>query len=185
MVRQMIVLGMLCGRSLIMCDCDVVWLGVCLAISILSNIQKRGLDVLPLVQPCLNSWILLRKTIWLIFLWWGGIIRCFMTLTILRCLETIRVLVLADWEDHFLDESQRPLPCVVSDHRPFLVEARGMLRGKSAFKFENMWLKVEGFVDRVRQWWNGYHYVGNPSYILACKLKSLKDDLKQCNKVMI
>ena len=84
-----------------------------------------------------------------------------------------------------MDESQRPLPCVVSDHRPFLVEARGMLRGKSAFKFENMWLKVEGFVDRVRQWWNGYHYVGNPSYILACKLKSLKDDLKQCNKVMI
>ena len=36
-----------------------------------------------------------------------------------------------------------------------------MLRGKSAFKFENMWLKVEGFVDRVWQRWS-YHFVGPP-----------------------
>ena len=55
-----------------------------------------------------------------------------------------------------------------------------MLRGKSAFKFENMWLKVEGFVDRVQQCWRGYHFVGPPSYVLACKLKALKGDLKHC-----
>ena len=35
---------------------------------------------------------------------------------------------------------------MVSDHCPILVEVGGMLRGKSAFKFENMWLKMEGFV---------------------------------------
>ena len=59
-----------------------------------------------------------------------------------------------------------------------------MLRGKSVFKFENIWLKVEGFVDRVQQWWRGYHFVGFPSYVLACKLKALKCDLKHWNKHM-
>ena len=57
-----------------------------------------------------------------------------------------------------------------------------MSRGKTSFKFENMWLKVEGFVDLVRGWWNGYHFVGSPSYVLACKLKAFKGDLKHWNK---
>ena len=55
-----------------------------------------------------------------------------------------RVLVFADWEDHFLDVTQRPLPQVISDHCPLFVEAGGMSRGKTSFKFENIWLKVEG-----------------------------------------
>nr|XP_023926404.1 uncharacterized protein LOC112037817 [Quercus suber] len=45
-----------------------------------------------------------------------------------------------------------------------------------------MWLKVEGFVDRVQQWWNGYSFVGLPSFILAQKLKALKADLKKWNR---
>jgi hypothetical protein len=28
-------------------------------------------------------------------------------------------------------------------------------RGKSPFHFENMWLKVDGFSDRVKRWWLG------------------------------
>ena len=30
----------------------------------------------------------------------------------------------------------------------------------SPFRFENMWLKVEGFMDKVRHWWNGYQFIG-------------------------
>ena len=46
--------------------------------------------------------------------------------------------------------SQRVLPRVIFDHCPLLVEIGGVGRGRCAFKFENMWLKVEGFVEKVQ-----------------------------------
>ena len=74
---------------------------------------------------------------------------------------------------------QQVLPRVLLDHCPLLLEAGVVRRGQSAFKFENMWLKVKGFVDRVKQWWDGYSFVGSPSFILAQKLKALKADFKK------
>jgi hypothetical protein len=53
---------------------------------------------------------------------------------------------------------------------------------KMSFKFENMWLKTEGFVDRVKGWWSTYQFTGTPSFVLASKLKALKEDLKLWNK---
>ena len=49
------------------------------------------------------------------------------------------------------------------------------------FRFENMWLKDEGFVDRVRSWWDSYQVHGVPSFILANKLMLLKNDLERWN----
>ena len=93
-----------------------------------------------------------------------------------------RTLVSLDWEEHFENVSQRVLPRVLSDHYSLLLEASVVRRGQSAFKFENMWLKAECFVDRVKQWWDGYSFAGSPSFILAQKLKALKANLKKWNR---
>ena len=44
-----------------------------------------------------------------------------------------------------------------------------------------MWLKDEGFLERVSSWWKSYHFQGTPSFSLANKLKMLKLDLKRWN----
>ena len=63
-----------------------------------------------------------------------------------------RVLVSLVWEKHFLDVIQQILPHPISDHFRILLEAGGMVRGKSHFRFENMWVKMKGFVDKVHSW---------------------------------
>jgi len=54
--------------------------------------------------------------------------------------------------------------------------------GNRYFKFEDMWLKYEGFVEQVKKWWMSYEFSGLPSFILANKLKALKADLKKWNE---
>ena len=69
-------------------------------------------------------------------------------------------LILDQWEDHFSAITQFALPRLVSDHSPIVFEAGGFSSGKSPFRFENMWLKIDGFKDLVRSWWNGYSVEG-------------------------
>ena len=45
-----------------------------------------------------------------------------------------------------------------------------------------MWLKVEGFKDIVRTWWQGIEVRGSASYRLAVKMKEIKKKLKVWNK---
>ena len=52
--------------------------------------------------------------------------------------------------DHFTHFSQKRLPRVLSDHFPILLESGSHRRGRIPFRFENMWLKAEGFLDKVK-----------------------------------
>ncbi|KAF5461269.1 hypothetical protein F2P56_017384, partial [Juglans regia] len=92
-----------------------------------------------------------------------------------------RFLVSPAWEAHYPEVSQKRLARVSSDHFPIILDCGGIHRGRRYFKFENMWLTSNGFVDTVRAWWISYQFSGTPSFILAAKLKALKQDLKKWN----
>jgi hypothetical protein len=68
-----------------------------------------------------------------------------------------RFLISLSWEDHYPAMLQKRLPCVCSDHFPLLLECGDSRGGRKYFKFENMWLKYEGFVDKVKSWWICIH----------------------------
>ncbi|RVX19039.1 Transposon TX1 uncharacterized 149 kDa protein [Vitis vinifera] len=93
-----------------------------------------------------------------------------------------RFLVSEDWESHFKGAVQCTLPRPVSDHFPILLDGGGVRRGPAPFRFENMWLKEEGFKDLLKGWWQGLSFNGSFSFILAEKLKALKAILKLWNK---
>ena len=45
-----------------------------------------------------------------------------------------------------------------------------------------MWLKVDGFKDLLRGWWQGLGGRGRASFRLATKLKVMKEKIKGWNK---
>jgi exonuclease III len=93
-----------------------------------------------------------------------------------------RFLFTADWEEGFSMTSQKRMIRLTSDHFPIMLECDCFQRGRRPFRFENMWLKADGFLERVQNWWGSYQFDGNHSFVLAHKLKALKGDLKKWNE---
>ena len=85
-----------------------------------------------------------------------------------------RFLVTSCWLDQFSRVVQRRLPRPTSDHFPVLLEGGGLRRGPTPFRFENTWLKVDGFKDLIRTWWQGMVVRGSANFRLTAKLKELK-----------
>ena len=92
-----------------------------------------------------------------------------------------RFLYTSDWETCFVTIYQKRILHVFSVHFPILLECDNIQQGRRPFRFENKWLKTEGFGERVKLWWDSYQFLGTPSFILANKLRSLKLDLKKWN----
>ncbi|WJZ83279.1 hypothetical protein VitviT2T_002974 [Vitis vinifera] len=93
-----------------------------------------------------------------------------------------RFLVNEGWDCRFSHSRQNVLPRPVSDHFPILLEGGGLRNGPSPFRFENMWLKVEGFKDLLKAWWEGDNFNGAASFVLTEKLKVVKTKLKEWNR---
>ena len=55
-----------------------------------------------------------------------------------------------EWEDHFEEVHQVILPKITSDHFPILPQMGSTHAPKRPFKFENVWLEVDGFCDLVK-----------------------------------
>ena len=77
---------------------------------------------------------------------------------------------------------QSRLPRPTSDHFPILLMGGRLRRGPSLFRFENMWLKADGFTDLLRGWWQGFEVRGRASFRLATKMKELKQKIKVWNR---
>lgn len=54
--------------------------------------------------------------------------------------------------------------------------------GINPFRFENMWLREEGFKHNLKGWWTGYNFKGSYCCVLAAKMKALKFDLQTWNE---
>jgi hypothetical protein len=93
-----------------------------------------------------------------------------------------RILVSSEWELSYPGLMQEKLLQVCSDHAPIILMRGCVQNGKSLFKFENMWPKEEGFVDKVKSWWSSFSFMGSPSFILAKKLRALKGEIKRWNR---
>jgi hypothetical protein len=92
-----------------------------------------------------------------------------------------RFLVSPEWEFSYSCLMQKKLLRVCSDHAPILLASGCLQSGKRAFKFENMWLKKDGFVEKVRNWWSSFQFFGSPNFVLAKKLRALKWEIKRWN----
>ena len=90
-----------------------------------------------------------------------------------------RFWVSPEWDFSYLGLMQKKLLRACSDHAPILLD-RGCLQiGKRSFKFENIWLKEEGFVEKVKIWWDSFQFFGSPSFVLAKKISALKWGIKR------
>ena len=86
-----------------------------------------------------------------------------------------RFLFSVEWEDHFRGFRQVTLPKITSDRFPILLRIGEVSIGRRPFKFENMWLEVDGFCDLVKSFGDEMYGTGPSSFILAKKLNFFDD----------
>ncbi|PHT99388.1 Protein translocase subunit SecA [Capsicum chinense] len=89
-----------------------------------------------------------------------------------------RFLVSTSWAPNVI---RVPLPQLISDYSPILLDGSRGRWTKSPFRFESIWLSLSDFQDRVASRWSSYVVEGRP-FRLAKKLKLLKANMRVWNK---
>ncbi|KAF3642556.1 hypothetical protein FXO37_22454 [Capsicum annuum] len=100
----------------------------------------------------------------------------------LQAFRIDKFLISSKWNDAFGRVKQLALPKVISDHKPISLKSGDWSNEPSYFKFENIWLQQDGFIDLVKQGWQSYAVNGSPDFILSQKLKTLQRDLVTWNR---
>lgn len=174
MALMMMIKGLLSGRSCQGCMIGGPWHSAWQVTSTLLDTRVRGLVVLAqlrlhfqILQRAISQWIYHQRGLFHLVQRFGNILY----------VENRQGFGIIRLGGSFWKCLSKGASLGYSDHCPLLLEV-GFRRGCCAFKFENMWLKVEGFVERVQQWWTRQCFVGSPRFVLAQKLKALKVDLK-------
>ncbi|XP_058078824.1 uncharacterized protein LOC131227097 [Magnolia sinica] len=93
-----------------------------------------------------------------------------------------RFIISAEWLNLVPTSSQSILPKTTSDHWPLILSTEEVDWGPKPFRFNIAWLHMTGFKSMIADWWHEAQFQGYAGHRLCCKLKFLKDKLKQWSK---
>lgn len=95
-----------------------------------------------------------------------------------------RILVNDVWNDKWPQLVLKGGGRSVSDHIPIFLECSIRDWGPKPFKFMNSWMQHPNFQVFVKSKWQSYNILGWGGFVLKEKLKLLKNDLKEWNRVV-
>ena len=96
-----------------------------------------------------------------------------------------RIFCTADWELLFPTCDVHSLPSLMSDHSPLLLQGELDHTPKNYFRFENLWVHMEGFKEIVQQAWNKPVRSLQPLKCLHIKMARTAKAIKRWKKTKI
>ncbi|XP_026438258.1 uncharacterized protein LOC113336798 [Papaver somniferum] len=141
--------------------------------------EKKGCTKISRIMKCFNKFISSHDLIDLPlkgagFTWSNGQANPIMS-------RLGRFLISPSFEAHYPFISQLAKARPTSDHIPILLDISDPSWGPNPFRFEIMWFLENGFINMLEEWWSSFCFAGSPSTIFWCKLKALKEKLKEWN----
>lgn len=93
--------------------------------------------------------------------------------------------VLADWEEIFTDCYLQALSSSISDRCPVLLSTCSVIHAKRRFQFESFWLKLDGYLDTVREAWSCRSSFRDPLKRLDFLLKKTARALQSWGQIKV
>lgn len=94
-----------------------------------------------------------------------------------------RAFISDEWREFWGNVSLWSIPRDVSDHCPLVLKGDSLDWGPKPFRFKNHWLENRKFKRVVEEAWRKYGRTGWMGVVFRSKLKGLKWDIREWNKV--